>query len=58
MKTYATRKTYSAVKLSGTPNFNSVHRKEGDSVLGAFFVLICIAIVMAASSHPEWFAGL
>ena len=55
---YANRKSYKAVKISGTPNFNSVHRKEGDPVLGAFFVLICIAIVMAVSSHPEWFAGL
>ena len=55
---YANRKSYKAVKVYGTPNRNSVYRKEGDPVLGAFFVLICIAIVMAVSSHPEWFEGL
>jgi hypothetical protein len=52
---YANRKSYKAVKISGTPGYNSPYRTSADPVLGSIFILVVIAIVLAVSSHPEWF---
>ena len=58
MKTsYATPKT--RTYRTGTSSRNSYYRKDrGDITLIPVFVLVVIAIVMAVSSHPEWFVGL
>jgi hypothetical protein len=55
---FATRKSYSCIKVTGTPKYSSPYRTQADPVLGSIFILVVIAVVMAVMAHPEWFTGI